>query len=225
MEAKVAIVTGSNKGIGLAIVRGLCRQFKGDVYLTSRNPQLGKEAVTQLEGEGLAPKYHQLDITSLESIETLKKFMVEKYGGVDVLVNNAGIAYKSASTAPPIEQATVTTNVNFTGTLNMMRAFVPITKPHGRIANVSSFAGALSRLTSSTLRDRFSSPTQTEAEVVALMDEFISAVREGNHLEKGWPNTFYGTTKIGETAMTKVFAREVEKSGKGFIIWLTFFNC
>ncbi len=220
--AKVAIVTGSNKGIGLAIVRGLCRQFKGDVHLTSRNPKLGKEAVTQLEGEGLAPKYHQLDITSLESIETLKKFMVEKYGGVDVLVNNAGIAYKSAS---PIEQATVTTNVNFTGTLNMMRAFVSITKPHGRIANVSGFVGALSRLTSSTLRDRFSSPTLTEAEVVALMDEFISAVREGNHREKGWPNTFYGITKIGVTAMTKVFAREVEKSGKGFIIWLTFFNC
>ncbi len=82
----------------MAIVRGLCLQFKGDVYLTSKNPQLGKEAVTQLEGEGLTPKYHQLDITSMESIETLKKFMLEKYGGVDVLVNNAGIAYRKSST-------------------------------------------------------------------------------------------------------------------------------
>ena len=96
----------------------------------------------------------------------------------------------------------------------MMRAFVPITRPYGRISNVSSLVGALSRLTSSSrLRDRFNSPTLTESEVVALMDEFISAVREGNHLEKGWPNTFYGTTKIGETAMTKVLAREVAKSG------------
>ena len=213
-QARVAVVTGANKGIGLAIVEGLCRQFKGHVYLTSRDEKLGGETVAKLEAKGLAPKYHQLDITSADSIERLKTFMVETYGGVDVLVNNAGIAYKPNSTASAIEQATVTINTNFTGTLNMMRAFVPITKPHGRIVNVSSFAGCLSRLTSQTLRDRFSDPTLTEAGVVALMDEYISHVREG----KGkWSSTHYSVSKVGETAMTKVFAREIAASGKLFI--------
>ena len=117
---KVAIVTGSNKGIGLAIVRGMCRQFKGHVYLTSRNPQLGEEAVKLLEGEGLHPKYHQLDVTAEDSVAKLAVYVMEKYGGVDILINNAGIAYKNASTAPAIEQATVTVATNFTGTLNMM---------------------------------------------------------------------------------------------------------
>lgn len=49
INVQVAVVTGSNKGIGLAIVRGLCLQFKGDVYLTSRDEQRGKAAVEQLE--------------------------------------------------------------------------------------------------------------------------------------------------------------------------------
>ncbi len=211
---KVAVVTGSNKGIGLAIVRGMCKKFEGDVYLTSRNEQLGKEAVAVLGKEGLSPKYHQLDITSLESVETLKKFIVEMYGGIDVLVNNAGMAYKTASTAPVIEQATVTTNTNFTGTLNMMRAFVPIVRPHGRVVNVSSMAGTLNHLTSQDLRDRFSDPNLTEAGLVVLMEEYISDVKAGNHAEKGWGKSCYCVSKVGETAMTKVYAREMAKSGR-----------
>jgi len=45
MSPKVAIVTGANKGIGLAVVRALCQQFEGTVYLTARNAELGQKAV------------------------------------------------------------------------------------------------------------------------------------------------------------------------------------
>ena len=62
------MVTGSNKGIGFAIVQGLCLQFLGDVYLTSRDikqrHKRGRDAVQKLEAEGLSPKFHQLDIAS-----------------------------------------------------------------------------------------------------------------------------------------------------------------
>ena len=211
----VAVVTGSNKGIGLAIVRGLCKQFRGDVYLTSRDEQRGKEAVALLEGEGLSPKYHQLDITSLESVESLKKFILEKYGGIDVLVNNAGIAFKRASTASPFEQASKSVETNFSGLLNMMRAFAPITKDHSRIVLVSSYhPGLLSRLGSQSLRDRFSDPKATEADVVSLMKEFVEDVRVNRHVEKGWCSTFSSSCKVGETALAKVYARQLEQSGK-----------
>ena len=46
-------VTGANKGVGFGCVRGLCKQFDGDVYLTARNEKLGQEAVKILNGEGL----------------------------------------------------------------------------------------------------------------------------------------------------------------------------
>ena len=95
---RVAVVTGGNKGIGLAIVRRMCKEFNGDVYLTARDDGRGREAVKLLEGEGLKPKYHQLDITSSASIENLRAYLQDSYGGLDVLINNAGIAYKNAST-------------------------------------------------------------------------------------------------------------------------------
>jgi NAD(P)-dependent dehydrogenase (short-subunit alcohol dehydrogenase family) len=49
MSEKVAIVTGSNKGLGLEIVRALCRKVEGVVYLTARNESLGNAAVAELE--------------------------------------------------------------------------------------------------------------------------------------------------------------------------------
>ena len=136
------------------------------------------------------------------------------------------MAFKGSSTAPDIEQATVTTDVNFTGTLNMMQAFTSILKPHGRIVNVASWVGLLSRLASSDLRDRFSSPTLTETELVALMEEFIHDVKQGKHRGK-WCQTFYSTTKVAEIALTKVYAREVSKSGwwQLLVSYVYFYGC
>jgi len=50
--------------------------------------------VEKLKSEGLAPVFHQLDILSNESIQSLKEYLQKTYGGLDILINNAGIAYK-----------------------------------------------------------------------------------------------------------------------------------
>lgn len=92
---KVALVTGSNKGIGLAVVRALCKEFTGHVYLTSRDVGRGTAAVENLKAEGLKPSFHQLEITDSESVRAARDYFQEYYGGVDVLVNNAAIAFKS----------------------------------------------------------------------------------------------------------------------------------
>lgn len=54
--------------------------------------------MAKLETEGLSPKFHQLDISDPRSVEELKEFLVKQYGGLDVLVNNAGIAYSVSKT-------------------------------------------------------------------------------------------------------------------------------
>ena len=64
---------------------------------SARDEQRGQEAVKKLSEEGCSPKFHQLDLLSLESIQKIKKFLEEQYGGLDILVNNAGIAYKVTS--------------------------------------------------------------------------------------------------------------------------------
>ena len=63
-------------------------------WFPARDEQRGKEAINKLNGEGLSPLFHQLDLLSIESIEKCKTFLQEQYGGLDILVNNAGIAYK-----------------------------------------------------------------------------------------------------------------------------------
>lgn len=88
MGTRVAIVTGANKGIGLAIVRGICKDFDGDVILTSRDQERGVTAVKQLEREGLKVKFHQLDIDSRDSISALKKFVKTTYNGMCVTIDS-----------------------------------------------------------------------------------------------------------------------------------------
>lgn len=87
-------MTGGNKGIGYAIVKGLCEKFPGIVYLTARSDASGKAAVKKLNDEGLKPFYHQLNIDDQESVDRFGDYIKNTHGGIDVLVNNAGIAFK-----------------------------------------------------------------------------------------------------------------------------------
>ena len=66
-------------------IHGLC-------YISAaRDVSKGEAAVEELKKDGLSPLFHQLDVTSTESIKTCHDFLVNKYGSIDVLVNNAGV--------------------------------------------------------------------------------------------------------------------------------------
>ncbi|XP_077989359.1 carbonyl reductase [NADPH] 1-like [Glandiceps talaboti] len=211
MERRVAVVTGSNKGIGFAIVKALCKQFDGDVYLTARDEARGHKAVKDLEGEGLHPKFHQLDITSLESIRRLKKHLEEKHGGLDVLVNNAAIAYDMASTVPFPEQAENSVGCNFFGVLNTCKELFPLLRPHSRVVHIATLLGpkAIKKL-SQELHNSFVSPDLTESELISLMEKFVSDTKAGNHQEKGWANSAYGMSKAGVLALMSIQVKELK---------------
>ncbi|KAG5563160.1 hypothetical protein RHGRI_005796 [Rhododendron griersonianum] len=87
----VAIVTGSNKGIGLEI----CRQLASNgvtVILTARDENRGLEAMRNLKASGLSDiLFHQLDVTNQANVASLAKFIKTKFNKLDILVNNAGI--------------------------------------------------------------------------------------------------------------------------------------
>lgn len=208
MSTKVAIVTGSNKGIGFAIVRALCSKFAGDVYLTARDKDRGLSAVKELQKEGLNPKFHLLDIENTESIKTLASFITKEYGGIDVLVNNAAIAYKVNSTAPFSEQAENTVKINFYATLNVCKELFPLLKPHARVINVSSSAGRLSNIPSKELQQKFLNKNLSEQQLCELMDQFIKDAKDGVHSEKGWANSTYQVSKIGLNALTFIQHRK-----------------
>ncbi|XP_060715898.1 carbonyl reductase [NADPH] 1 [Tachysurus vachellii] len=217
---KVALVTGANKGIGLAVVRALCKQYDGDVYLTARDVGRGTEAVEGLKAEGLAPLFRQLDLMDPCSVSAARDFFKAEYGGVDVLINNAGIAFKMADKTPFGIQAEVTLRTNFFATRDMCNVFLPIIKPGGRVVNVSSIMGSigLSRC-SQDLQARFRSDNITEEELVGLMEGFVKNAQEGIHTQKGWPETAYGISKTGLTTLTRIQARRLtqERPGDGIL--------
>lgn len=214
--ARVAVVTGANKGIGFEIVKRLCKEFEGHVYLTARDVAKGERAVARLEAEGLRPRFHQLDVTSRASVETLKEYLLQTYGGLDVLVNNAGVLCERESNPVPFsEQALVTVETNFTGTLNVTKALFPLIRSHGRIVVVSSEMGESSTL-SEPLRRKFTDPGLTEEGLVALMDQYLRDVKDGCHVQKGWSSTClsaFRTSKVGVTALAKIYAREASRLG------------
>ncbi|XP_056659907.1 carbonyl reductase [NADPH] 1-like [Monodelphis domestica] len=214
-SSRVAVVTGSNKGIGFAIVRNLCQKSSGDVILTSRDTTRGQAATKKLQEEGLNPIFHQLDIDDPQSIRTLRDFLKECYGGVDVLVNNAGIAFKVADTTPFPIQAEVTMKTNFFGTKAVSAELLPLVKPRGRVVNVSSMVSLRSlKSCSPELQQKFRSDTITEEELVRLMEKFVEDTKKGVHQKEGWPNSAYGVTKIGVTVLS-IHARQLNEQRKG----------
>ena len=150
----VAVVTGSNKGIGLGVVRALCHKYQGDVYLTSRDEGRGMEAVAALNKEGLQPKFHVLDIGNEASVIKLRDHLKEKYGGIDVLVNNAGIAFKHNATEPFGVQARVTLDTNYWANKRACEILFPILNPGARVVNMSSSCGFLGHLVGERCGDK-----------------------------------------------------------------------
>lgn len=229
----VAVVTGSNKGIGFGIVRALCKKYQGDVYLTSRDEAKGLAAVASLNKEGLNPKFHMLDLGKEESIVEMRDFIVEKYGGIDILVNNAGIAFNSAATESFGEQATLTLVTNFWGTKRVCEILFPILRPGSRVVNMSSSAGFLGRIQvgikdkamNDELVKRLSADDLTVKELDGFMKNFVETAQTGNHADHGWPdvhyplyNSSYIVSKVGIGALTRIQQREMEQDPRKDIV-------
>src|SRR4030043_338413 len=87
--ARVAVVTGAGRGIGLEVVRQLAARGI-DVVLTSPNRIEGKAASAKLLSQGLNVTFHLLDVVNEKHVRALRAFVLNKFGRIDILVNNAG---------------------------------------------------------------------------------------------------------------------------------------
>merc|ERR1712137_80230 len=207
---KNIVVTGANAGIGYEIVKQLKLHYKegARVILCARSQERGSAAQEELKKEGLDVELALLDITDKDSIDSFTKEAEQKFKPIDILINNAGFAFKSAATEPVYEQARKTIDVNYYGTKNFTESVKSLLAPDAKIINVSSSAGKLSNLGNDDMRQRFTREDLQESELSDLMEEFISATKEGNHAEKGWSKSTYSASKIGLSALTRIWARD-----------------
>ena len=147
MADTIAFVTGANKGIGREISRQLAA--KGILVLMgARDPERGEKAVADLHAQRLAVEFVQIDVTSEASVLRAAGEVERRYGRLDVLVNNAGIALDWCPASElTVEQFQKTFETNVFGVFRVTKAMLPLLKKskHGRIVNISSGLGSLTR--------------------------------------------------------------------------------
>ncbi len=145
----VALVTGGGTGVGLAVARALA-EAGWQVVVTGRRAEILESAVSSLSGEGLAVSAIRADVSDPDSVKILFDEIVERFGRLDLLVNNAGI------NAPPVPleeisfadwNAVVASNLTsaFLCTQHAVRLFKSQQPKGGRIINNGSISATTPR--------------------------------------------------------------------------------
>jgi len=147
-RTKIALITGANRGLGLEIARQLGRRHI-KVLIGARNAAAGQVAVDGLIAEGIDALFVLLDITDSNSIDKAVQFVTEKFGYLDILVNNAAILPKATDNGSPsqVSQDLLLQflETNFLAQVNVTQSFLPLIRQStaGRIVNMSSSIGSV----------------------------------------------------------------------------------
>jgi len=241
----IAVVTGGNKGIGLETCKLLCNE-KWFVILCCRqldyvpkpemdnrkNPDKyeceddNKDELTRLQI--LKKKFEnfekyidfvELDITKEDSIKECVNYVKQKYNNIDILVNNAAMAFKGDTFDFNVVQTTFATN--YYGTINCTNAFLPIMKNNGRIIFVSSTAyqWALKQC-SQNIQKSFLKEDLTLNDLNNLLQDYADKVKKYDQdiKQAGYAKTGYGMSKVGVSMYSRIIAKIYKKKFKHFLL-------
>jgi 3-hydroxybutyrate dehydrogenase len=141
LKSKTAVITGSTSGIGLGIARGLAREGANVMLNGFGEPAEIEKTRAAIETEfGVKALYSPADMTKPAEIAAMIATAQKQFGGVDVLVNNAGIQHVSPIEEFPIETWDAIIAINLSAAFHTIRAAVPgmKAKKWGRIVNTAS---------------------------------------------------------------------------------------
>jgi NAD(P)-dependent dehydrogenase (short-subunit alcohol dehydrogenase family) len=138
---RIALVTGANRGIGLAIVVGLAKHSDIKVLLGSRNLRGGEKAAAGIKGNVLAVA---LDLSDQAQLKKQYAAIVAAHGEVDILVNNAGVLEEGNLLEVSEEKFQSSLRINFLAAYDLIRLAMPgmVKRRYGRVVNVSSSWGS-----------------------------------------------------------------------------------
>jgi NAD(P)-dependent dehydrogenase (short-subunit alcohol dehydrogenase family) len=144
LSDRVAVVIGGTTGIGRALATGMA-EHGASVVPSSRRMERVQAACREIEALGRPTLAHTVDVRSRQSIDALRDAVLERFGGVDILVNAAGYTFKQATTAISEEQWACLMDTNLTGALRACQSFYePLKRSgRGRVINIASLGSFL----------------------------------------------------------------------------------
>lgn len=136
MRKQVVLITGSSSGIG----RMLCKQLKSEGYLVVASAR-NKDSISNINADMSVEIDVTKEITILKAITQI----IDQYGLIDILINNAGYSFRSAIEEIQISELRQLFDVNVYGIIRMIQAVAPIMREqgHGKIINIGSVSGKL----------------------------------------------------------------------------------
>ncbi|HST23821.1 MAG TPA: SDR family oxidoreductase [Blastocatellia bacterium] len=143
LEGKSAIVTGGTRGIGLAITRALLERG-ASVFICARKKEDVKESIKELAQKyGERIKGDASDVGDYEQVRSMFSSAAKAFGGIDILINNAGIGSHSVVERMPVEEWDATIETNLSGVFYCCHEALPLMKSRGGgyIINIGSLAG------------------------------------------------------------------------------------
>ena len=143
---KVALITGANKGIGFETARQL-GAHNVTILVGARDEKRGNEAVKTLQAEGVDAQFIHLDMSDAATFTNAAKFIGDKFGKLDILINNAGVLmdYGVPVSASPLTSWRATFETNVFAVVELTQTLLPLVKKSeaGRIVNLTSILASL----------------------------------------------------------------------------------
>jgi 3-oxoacyl-[acyl-carrier protein] reductase len=142
LENKIAIITGGAQGIGKATVTKFLAEG-ATVIVWDVDEKNGLEFVSDVTANGMKAKFMKVNVARFDEVESSVKKIIEEYGKIDIIVNNAGILRDASLLKMTTEQWQQVIDVNLTGVFNCTKAVAPfmVEKKHGKIINATSVVG------------------------------------------------------------------------------------
>jgi citronellol/citronellal dehydrogenase len=140
LSGKVAIITGSRRGMGRAFALGFARAGADVVICGRSDDETLRQVAGEIEATGRGVLALKADVSQEADVENMVSKAMEKFGHIDVLVNNAGVAFHFPFQETPLKRWLLVLNVNLTGAFLCSKHVVPvmIEQKGGSIINISS---------------------------------------------------------------------------------------
>ena len=204
--SRIALVTGANQGLGLAVVEGLAARLGPSdlVLLTGRHPRRVSDAAALVAASPATRgrvEGRVLDVTDAAAVAALAAELRVRHGGVDIVVSNA-IAPLTPD-LPQSEQADTFIDVANGGTHAVLHSFGPVLRPGGRLVVVASSLGTLGHLAPG-LRPVFDGASLDEVE--RAVGSWRDAVHAGTAEAQGWPRWVNVPSKVAQVAAVRAVA-------------------